>query len=169
MKTLVVKVGGSLLDWPALGTTLSRWLRDQTGREILVVAGGGPLADAVRRAAERHRIDDEQAHWLAIQAMQISTSIVAALVGSGPWQVVEPLEFCRADDKDLPHSWDVTSDSIAGRLAEIRGGDLVLLKSADPPPGGVNDWAAASFVDRHFPKIVARAKLTVRAVNLRTW
>jgi hypothetical protein len=71
----------------------------------------------------------------------------------------------------LPHSWDVTSDSIAARLAAVVDADeLVLLKSADPPAeGGASllQWAARGYVDRHFPQ--AARNLIVRCENLRSF
>ena len=45
---IVVKVGGSLFDWPDLGERLCRWLAVQEEKEILLVPGGGPTADVIR-------------------------------------------------------------------------------------------------------------------------
>jgi aspartokinase-like uncharacterized kinase len=84
--------------------------------------------------------------------------------------ILDAFAFCSADDLNggaLPHSWDVTSDSVGARFAELIGGELVLLKSTEPPPGNVAAWAATGYVDPYFPTVVERAKLTVRAVNLR--
>jgi aspartokinase-like uncharacterized kinase len=85
--------------------------------------------------------------------------------------VIDPHEFCRVDDgrpASLPHTWDVTSDSVAARVAEVAGAELVLLKSADLPVG--MSWEAAAahgLVDPMFGSIVGRAGLRVRWVNLR--
>jgi len=63
----------------------------------------------------------------------------------------------------LPHAWSVTSDSIAARLAQaVAAGELVLLKSAAPPP----DLGAADYVDEWFAT-AARDVPSVRIVNLR--
>jgi hypothetical protein len=62
----------------------------------------------------------------------------------------------------------VTSDSIAARVAEVVGADLVLLKSVDLPAGLSWEVAAAGgLVDATFGSIVARAGLQLRWVNLR--
>ena len=69
----------------------------------------------------------------------------------------------------LPHCWEATSDSVAARVAEVGGAELVLLKSVEI---GTDDWewaAREGHVDPIFPGIVARAGFRVRAVNLRTW
>ena len=66
-------------------------------------------------------------------------------------------------------SWDVTSDSIAARIADLLGSDeLVLLKSSLPEPqvATLDEAAAAGFVDRCFPCYAAKLPL-VRLVNLR--
>jgi aspartokinase-like uncharacterized kinase len=167
---LVVKVGGSLYDWPRLGPTLARWLRVHAPRDALLVPGGGPFADCVRRLDELHDLDDEAAHWLALRSMTMSAAFLRTLLGHDEWTILDAMAFCRTDDRklgSLPHNWGVTSDSIAARAAEVRRADLVLLKSADPPSGDIAAWAAAGYVDAYFPTIVERAKLMVRAINLR--
>ena len=68
----------------------------------------------------------------------------------------------------LPHSWDVTSDSIAAHLAgRLGAAELVLLKSALPGDGATpEELAATGFVDRHFPQVLG--SYAVRIVNLRS-
>jgi 5-(aminomethyl)-3-furanmethanol phosphate kinase len=68
----------------------------------------------------------------------------------------------------LPHSWDVTSDSIAARLAVLAGADeLVLLKSGLPTDSLTLAQAAETgYVDRYFP-VAAAGVPRVRCVNLR--
>jgi aspartokinase-like uncharacterized kinase len=71
----------------------------------------------------------------------------------------------------LPHSWAVTSDALAARVAIVTGAhSLILLKSASLPDGV--DWTEAGrlgLVDAMFAKVrhQAPADLHVRAVNLR--
>ncbi len=61
----------------------------------------------------------------------------------------------------IPHTWCVTTDSLAARVAELIAADeLVLLKSA-LPPAQENDYAAlaaAGFVDQYFPQIPPRLR-----------
>jgi aspartokinase-like uncharacterized kinase len=68
----------------------------------------------------------------------------------------------------LPPSWDVTSDSIAARVAHLlRARELVLLKSAPLPPRVDRDEAARlGLVDPAFPEISSRLA-RVFYVNLR--
>lgn len=68
----------------------------------------------------------------------------------------------------LPHSWDVTSDSIAARLAVfLQADELVLLKSSVPMHSiTLPDAADTGYVDRYFP-LAAAGLRRIRCVNLR--
>jgi 5-(aminomethyl)-3-furanmethanol phosphate kinase len=191
---VIVKVGGSLYDWPDLAARLRDWLRPFRHRRIplLVVPGGAATADVVRRFDRDHRLGEETAHWLALRALALNAHFLAALLPDaavveapeaaarlgphGRLPVLDGHAFARADDRNpgrLPHTWAVTSDSLAARVADVgaaRG--LVLLKSVTVPAG--MDWAEAArrgFVDEHFPEVLARraTAFEVSAVNLRTW
>jgi aspartokinase-like uncharacterized kinase len=92
--------------------------------------------------------------------------------------VLDVLPFLREDESSpgqLPHCWDVTSDSIGLRVAERFGvSNYVLLKSIDLPPG--IDWVEAgerNFVDRYFARALQNCRLSgntrVDWVNLRSW
>ncbi|HWC89814.1 MAG TPA: hypothetical protein VG433_09165 [Pirellulales bacterium] len=76
----VIKVGGSLWDWPRLGPTLQAWLATCAADESVLLAGGGPAADWVRQAQLMHGFSDQAAHWLAIRAMQLSAGLLAELL-----------------------------------------------------------------------------------------
>jgi (4-(4-[2-(gamma-L-glutamylamino)ethyl]phenoxymethyl)furan-2-yl)methanamine synthase len=168
----VVKVGGGLLAQPGyldlvLGT-LAEIARDEP---LLIVPGGGPFADAVRDQDARLRFTDDAAHWMAVLAMdQYAHLIVSRLhgavlatdaasvlraVGAGQIPVAAPYAWLRRDDP-LPHSWDVTSDSIAAWIARRVGARrLVLVK----PPGS---GAAPDSVDGYFSQ--ARGALTTEMI-----
>lgn len=67
--------------------------------------------------------------------------------------------------RPLPHTWDVTSDSIAAWIAlRWPADEVVLLKSTAPPP----KWRSepGDFVDRHFREMAASLP-HVDALNLR--
>jgi aspartokinase-like uncharacterized kinase len=90
-----------------------------------------------------------------------------------PLLILDPQPFLRVeesrDGEPLPHTWSVTSDSIAARLAETHlAQELVLLKSAASPHLTRAAAAEAGYVDGHFPR--AAANLTrVRWVDLRSF
>src|SRR5262249_30551469 len=140
---LVAKVGGSLYDLPDLGDRLRAWVGECAG-DLLLVPGGGPLADAVRGLDRTHGLGEEASHWLALGAMTLAARFLAAML-PGLREVSDPryaqglclldaLAFLRADEGQpgcLPHCWAATSDAVAARAAEVAGAKLVLLKSAD--------------------------------------
>jgi 5-(aminomethyl)-3-furanmethanol phosphate kinase len=187
MQPLITKVGGSLFDWPDLGPRLREWLDANAPPEIILVPGGGRLADIIGDLDRMHGLGDEVAHGMALHAMTINAQLLAALLpGScvidGPdlaemlWEqnrlsILDAMAFCESDDADaLPHTWAVTSDSVAARLAVVAGAaELVLLKSAPPPPGDVTAWAECGYVDAWLPRVLARSDVQVRAVNIRQY
>ncbi len=219
MPIRVVKVGGSLLEWPRLGDALHAWMGGATsrGRESLspsnlpcgsslgdkdsrplrstssaqqpilnvLICGGGPLCDAIRRADKAHALGEEAAHWLCVDLLSASARLLAAILRDIPLvDAIDPQDHRGAVIFDprpflydaephlpgcvLPHNWSVTSDSIAARIAEVLAArELVLLKSADPPPSAnAADLAGAGYVDAFFPA-AAGPLAAVRYVNLR--
>lgn len=182
----VMKIGGSLLDWPLLGSALWEWLQQQPAAANYLLAGGGALADAIRAADQTHALGEERCHDLSLQVMGVTGAILEQLLAqakASPGATsdqqrrtsVLDVKALLSDDAltsrvgcGLPHSWDVTSDSIAAYLAEALGAhELVLLKSRSLP-GSMTFLEAShtSYVDPYFP-IAARRVAKVRAVCLR--
>jgi 5-(aminomethyl)-3-furanmethanol phosphate kinase len=149
---IVVKVGGSLLAHPVhIAPVLEALDAAAVTARLLIVPGGGPFADAVRDVDRQFGLSEEAAHWMAILAMDqyahfLAGRLRAASVVSGPADlasaydrrelpVLAPSRWLRAADP-LPHSWDVTSDSIAAWVTGAVGATrLVLVK----PPGVASD------------------------------
>lgn len=173
---VVVKVGGSLYDLPDLGERLRRWLTALP--TALLFPGGGPTADVIRDYDRIHRLGAEGAHWLAIRALSLNAHFLARLLPEAKvitrldeverpgWVILDPLPFFQADEANcehLPHRWDVTSDSLAVRVASAARAELVLLKSIS----WQGPWTEV--VDSYFPTAVQRAgpSLRIRVINLR--
>ncbi len=57
---IVVKVGGSLFDLPDLGPRLVQFLARLPTREIILVPGGGPIADLIRKFDQLHGLGEER-------------------------------------------------------------------------------------------------------------
>jgi hypothetical protein len=140
----VIKIGGSL---SARARPLRRLMAalGEAGRaqRLVVVPGGGPLADVVRRLDRRFALGDTAAHWMAILAMDQYAHLLARLAGdavivrsprelrAGRLNVLAPSAWLQRADP-LPHSWSVTSDAIAAWVArELRAGGLVVVKDVD--------------------------------------
>jgi aspartokinase-like uncharacterized kinase len=184
----VIKLGGSLLTRPKLAENLSRWRARLPKMRDIVITGGGRLAEAVREFDRAHGMDPSASHSLAIDAIALTTRMVASLVpasriidslaslqngnGDQGLDFLDVRHFLRREEpsqsgRRLPHSWAATSDSIAARIAEVYWADeLVLLKST--LPDGCTDWETAAkkgFVDRHFPQAVQGVR-SAYCVNL---
>ena len=190
----IVKVGGSLYDLPDFAARLSAWLATQT-EDVILVPGGGPMVEALRKLDLVHHLGEEVCHWLALRTLTINAHVLAQLLPgatiiSDPRQrptgtiwIMDMYPFSLADEASpdrLPHRWDVTSDSLALRVAIVAEAHrLVLLKSADGEPeaqarDGKDSLACASgshIVDCYFHEVLRKAppELLVHIVNLRTW
>ena len=147
----VVKVGGGLLSKAGAFDLVTEALTAFSPRRLLVIVpGGGPFADAVRTMFRRIKIGEDAAHWMAVLGMdQYAHALTARLPGAvlveqqaeiaaarqaGRLPVLAPYRWVRAADP-LPHTWDITSDSIAAWLAGMLGARrIVLIKPAGGDP-----------------------------------
>ena len=159
---IVVKIGGGVLAHRSLfGGVLT--VIGCAGAPLVIVPGGGPFADAVRAADARLGVSDEAAHWMAILAMDQYAHLIASrltrsvivddqdgidrALRTARIPVLAPFRWLRAADP-LPHSWDVTSDSIAAWIAGTLGSSrLVLVK----PPNATGP----ALTDRYFPRALS--------------
>ncbi len=185
---VVHKLGGSLLSLDRLPEIVREIARPRPDRGAVIVVGGGAAADLVRAWDGVHRLGDERAHALALEAMRLNEALLSALLPElrpvrNAKQVFAAARegvigllcadcFVRWGEAQghapLPRSWDVTSDSIAAWAAGIlQASELVLLKSAPLPPGATFDDAAdAGLVDPRFAELV-RPVPRVRWANVR--
>lgn len=162
---LVVKLGGS----SAASPDFTRWIAaiEKAGGPVVVVPGGGPFANAVRRYQPKLGYDDTAAHHMAILAMEqfglalisLGTRMVAAAsiadieaaLAKGRIPVWMPAQAVLGDER-IPRDWTVTSDSLsawlAGRLPHAK---LLLVKQIDiPADSSVEALVGAQIVDESF-------------------
>ncbi|MBE0528693.1 MAG: hypothetical protein IH629_05780 [Thermoleophilia bacterium] len=164
-------------------------------RGLVLVPGGGASADVVRDLDARFGLQPSSAHWMAVLAMDQYGLLLADLTpgaevvrsidearerldgGSGV-VVLLPSEPLRTADP-LPHSWSVTSDSIAAWLTgQLHSRLLVLLKDrhgmavltaalADGAPGVVTraEIAASRGVDGHLAELLGDASFDLWAID----
>src|SRR5262245_33041152 len=171
----VVKLGGDVLaSADVLEGVVAALHAAARLHPLLIVPGGGPFADAVRDVDRRLGLSDSASHWMAVLAMDQHAYLIADRLASAAL-VTEPREIAGAidarripvlapfrwllDADPLPHSWDVTSDSIAAWVAgRIGARRLVLVKprAAD---------ASSTLVDPYFasalPATVSSVIVTV--------
>jgi len=186
----VVKAGGSLFGFTRFAAAFHRWLAQQSPAVNVLIAGGGKLADAIREADSAWGLGEEAAHWLCVEVLGVSARLLATRLPACGWEtdwnrllprldasegrqptIFSPVQFLREIEatlppRPLPHTWGVTSDSIAARIAQVlKASELVLLKSADPPEQATGQ---PPYVDDYFVTAAYSLK-RVRFVNLRAF
>ena len=162
--SMVIKVGGGLLAHAAcFDSVLEQIASASREAALLIVPGGGPFADTVRDLDRRVGLSDDAAHWMAILAMDQYAHLIASRLPGGEvvcrldeialalkrrrTPVLAPYQWMR-DADPLPHSWDVTSDSISAWVAgQVEAARLVLVK----PPGA----SGPDIVDPCFKSVLA--------------
>lgn len=162
----VVKLGGALLSRPDTLCHAIRALEGaaSAGKRLLVVPGGGLFANAVRAADRSVGLPPDAAHWMAIMGMDQFAHLIAAKAASArlvhfldeatavhnrrELPVIAPYRWLRSADP-LPHSWDVTSDSLAAWVANRASAGLLIL--VKPVSGGSGD-----LVDPYFHAALGR-------------
>ena len=162
----VVKLGGGLLAHAALfDRALAAIAAAAPGRRLLIVPGGGVFADTVRGVDRDLHLSDDAAHWMAVLAMDQYAHLVASRLAGGVIvedlsqidaavsratvnvPVLAPFRWLRKTDP-LPHSWTVTSDSIAAWVTgQVGARRLVLVK----PPHARGDALVDSYLQRALP------------------
>ncbi|MFA4984514.1 MAG: hypothetical protein WC559_04320 [Candidatus Omnitrophota bacterium] len=143
----IVKIGGSVIANPKALKTICREIAGlaRKGHKIVILPGGGALADAVRSLSMEYRTTDSLAHWMAIAAMDINGMLIAGLNKSfvsvtGAKDCMKALNDKRVPvflahrllkrGNPLPQSWSVTSDSIALYLSHaLKAEHNILVKS----------------------------------------
>ncbi len=155
----VIKIGGGLAKVPgALDRVCDAVHAAARDHRILVVPGGGPFADAVRQFDRSSGVSPDAAHWMAILAMdQYAHVLVERMPGArlieeagsvfevlrpGVPAVLAPSRWMRSADV-LPHSWDVSSDSVAAFIAgALDAARLILIKPASDLAEPVDSYFA---------------------------
>jgi 5-(aminomethyl)-3-furanmethanol phosphate kinase len=133
MRQTVLKIGGSLI---SVSKDLINYLIEAQV-DVLVVPGGGPFADTVRRYTAH--LDETAAHWMAVLAMNqygfyLTTPELAMIEDISTLKkgvsILLPFKILYEEDP-VPHSWMATSDSIAGWVAHQLNANLVIATDVD--------------------------------------
>lgn len=151
---MLVKIGGNILEnRKNLESTIFQ-LRDLLEKvvfqKIIIIPGGGSLANFIRALDNKLKIGDDLAHWAAIYAMDYNGiklnkkfsdlelindfhNLKEHLMENSKRDIIIflPFNFLYQND-ELPHNWDVTSDSIALHLAyKLNLNECFLIKDVD--------------------------------------
>jgi len=155
-KTALVKIGGAILENKgAITSTISQLTellnKMKVFRNIIIVPGGGSYANLIRYIDKRLNISDDLAHWEAILCMdknaealhqQFPSTLlceefselsekIKGIAKDSQVVIFKPFNYLYETDR-LPHSWKVTSDSIALHIAfELALEKCFLIKNID--------------------------------------
>lgn len=167
---IVVKLGGSVLR----SAELQSWLDAiaQGAGRIVVVPGGGALANEVRSSQTSLGFGDAAAHRMALLAMDQLAWAVAGLrsgfevcdteaalrdaLARGQVAVWAPYALV-SNRSDIPQSWTVTSDSLALWLAgRLQASACYVIKSIPRKVSsmGADQLARDEIVDQAFPSML---------------
>jgi aspartokinase-like uncharacterized kinase len=175
-RPVVVKLGGSVIRSAELSSWLDAIVAAHT--PIVVVPGGGALADEVRACQAKLGFGDPAAHRMALLAMDQFAWAIAGLrqgfhVGAteddlrgalrcGLVAVWAPYALI-AERNDIEESWRVTSDSLALWLAcRLGARTCYLIKSIARRPQkrtSAAQLARDGIVDEAFPAMLAEASM----------
>lgn len=161
---VIVKLGGSLLgDLHAVRARLAEIAALPLA--AVIVPGGGPFADTVRRMQPRLGLTDDTAHAMALLAMnQVGLALAAqgTLPIGGTHSVARlarpgrPAVWMAAPDAhafgDLRRDWSVTSDTLAVRLGIALDAPCVIIVKAARVAATVPE----RLVDAAFAGVAAR-------------
>ena len=169
-RLVVVKLGGSVVR----SGELAAWLEAIAAapHPIVVVPGGGALADEVRSCQAALGFGDRAAHRMALLAMdQLAWAVVGLAQGfavgtteaelrgvlqRGDVAVWAPYGLV-AGRGDIEESWRLTSDSLALWLAARIGASRCFLVKSVRRQGGhavAQELAQAGIVDAAFPEML---------------
>ncbi len=175
----IVKLGGSLADT----VDLQAWLGVLAcfgGGRVIIVPGGGPFANQVRRSQELWGFDDQAAHRMALLAMEqyglmmigIRPDLKTAATVAELQDVLDRAGVAvwlpsrmTAGNEEIPATWDLTADSLAAWLANtVKASMLLLVKSAPTAESEISaiKLSGRGWVDPIFPLMTAQSGYETR-------
>ncbi len=144
MNIAVFKIGGKILDNSnnLINTIaqLTQLFEDKIIKKLILIPGGGFLANFVRSIYREFIFNEDLAHWIAIYSMDYNGIELKRkfphLKLYDYYETLEqenrgmfiflPYKYLKKHD-ELPHSWDVTSDSISLYLTKKFGSNKCFL------------------------------------------
>jgi aspartokinase-like uncharacterized kinase len=176
---ILIKLGGSLIQ--SAQTIVKNLIEytNSTSETIVIVPGGSIFADTVRRINP----GEESAHWMAVLAMEQYGYYLADRTGAKLIDSMEipdkgtyillPYRILKEKD-ELPHTWDVTSDTISAWVSLQLGARFIKVTDVDGIYlDGVlqNELGADEIIDKEtcvdaeLPIFLIRHKINCEIIN----
>jgi hypothetical protein len=194
-RIIVLKLSGHLINYINVVKKTIDVIKSMRDARFVLVPGGSIFADYVRDLQKTLGFDDDTAHWLAVKAMEMYAVMlintikddavaeasdlneVNELLKEGRIPMVMPYRILRKRDV-LPHSWNVTSDSIAVLIASLLNAEMVILAK---PVNGITDHSGkvirrikaaeltrirVDVVDPYTPTYIQKARIPLAIYNM---
>jgi aspartokinase-like uncharacterized kinase len=173
----VIKLGGSLFRTPELRQWLELLVKASHNEVVVVVPGGGPFADEVRHAQRLHSFSDSSAHHMALLAMAQFGLLIADLAPKSQLfyfhehsvdSLTPGLHVWLPDRQlltrdDIPHSWDISSDSLALWLSQqLNADELVMIKRSTVVSSRIQALIQHGVLDKGFTSLYSRQPVSTR-------
>ncbi|WP_244987894.1 delta 1-pyrroline-5-carboxylate synthetase [Methanobrevibacter arboriphilus] len=143
----------------------------------IIIAGGGEFANLIRKYDFETEFSNDITHETAINAMDIIakllndklnfTKLVYSLeeaekvVDSGKIPILLCSDFLK-DNNSIPHSWNITSDSISAYVSNILKSKLLIATNVD----GIYSREPNSVGSKFFDEIDAKKLLTFNETSV---
>ncbi|OEG62666.1 MAG: hypothetical protein BHK79_02600 [Halanaerobium sp. MDAL1] len=175
----VLKIGGSFINNQNLHKLkkIVEALKKHNGQQFIIVAGGGQPADFVRKYDTKVHLKADSSHFAAIAAMELNAYLLADYFNDFSFftfdfnfnkkiNIFLPLSYYRKFDP-LPHSWNVSSDSIALELSQrLRSNNLFLFKQRIIKNNfklNVQRAADSKLLDSYFPILYQQSSESLKS------
>ena len=131
----IFKIGGRILEnsknIASIISQLTKLYEENILQKIILIPGGGSYANLIRKIDEELKLGEDLAHWMAIYSMNYNglelhrkfpglecTENLKEIQDTNKiFCIFLPYNYLRNNDT-LPHSWDITSDSITLYIAD---------------------------------------------------
>jgi len=152
MKSIIVKIGGKVFEDPEhLDSVINQFKKlifeENIINNVVIISGGGSSANLIRGLDNKLNLGDDLAHWMATYTMDYngleifkkypeiecidSFNEISDVANKKGIVIFLPYNYLTELD-ELPHSWDVTSDSLTLFLAhKMRLNECFLIKDID--------------------------------------
>jgi len=176
---IVVKLGGSLYNTPELKLWLENLADASISTPIVIVPGGGPFADQVREAQTLHHFNDAVAHHMALVAMkQFGLMLTGLEAQCQQFSALKPKQALSVwlpndsllSEAVLPHTWDLTSDSLALWLAsKLQAEKLFLVKHVHSSTSSIQQLTSNHVIDRSFADLFTDYPIPTRVIHYQSY
>src|SRR6056297_1107427 len=182
----VLKIGGSFINQQNLKELkiIIKAIKNINKHKLIIVTGGGKAADFVRGYDNKVQLKASSSHFAAVAAMELNSYLISDFfddfsffstdfIFSKKINIFLGLDYYREIDPP-PHSWNVSSDSIALELSQrLKADNLFLIKQRTMKNNleiKIQSAADNKLIDSYFPKLYQEldGKLKTLIINTKS-